>query len=94
MVYPDKYIAEFRWDKKKTTNGNSFCHVIIFISEAKEGKIIVSAAEETEIKKEKFADKDFINKVLLKALENPIQRSNNPFYQEDLPLSSERLEEK
>jgi hypothetical protein len=85
--YPNKYLAEFIWDKKETINGDTFCKAFLIIPEAKENKIIISASEDIEIEKEKFNDKDFIRENLLKAFENPIQRLISPFYEaEDLFL--------
>jgi len=82
--YPSKYFIEIIWDKKETTNGDTFCKAFLIIPEAKENKIIISASEDIEIKKEKFNDEDFIMEGLLEAFKRPIQRSNTPFYEAEV----------
>ena len=82
--YPSKYFIEIIWDKKETNNGDNFCKAFLVIPEAKENKIIISALKDIEIEKEKFNDEDFTMESLLEAFENPIQRSNTPFYEAEV----------
>jgi hypothetical protein len=86
--YPSKYLAEFIWDKKETINGDTFCKTFMVIPETKRKRIIISASEEVEIKRERFKDRDFIKKILSRVFENPIQRSNSPFYETEKIFSS------
>ena len=80
IKYTGKYFIEIVWGEKKTINRDSFCNAILIFPQSSKNKIIISSSENIVIKREKFGSKDFMREKLLKAFENPIQRSKTPFY--------------
>lgn len=84
IEYLGKYLIDVIWDRKKTANGNTFCKTFSIIPYAKEEKIVIAGLDNFEIEKERLGDKDFIKEKLLEAFENPIPRSNTPFYRDEL----------
>ena len=80
IKYIGKYFIEIVWGEKETENGDSFCQAVLIFPQSKENQIIISCSEDIAVKKEDFEKKDLMREKLLKAFENPIQRSKTLFY--------------